>query len=191
MEILRFFEKNPVIQGDYVYYTSYPLSLDSFGEIKGHRISTGETFDIWNNPDNCFLTLMFSPESEILVIKVFNFDNSREKLMGFEPVKSTLFDITPWFQEDCINIVSECGFGRKIVWIENRRSESEQWYKTPGVRLAIIDSDDNLKTFDITGQNDREPIKRCWARIYKNNIVWAEDNGLDWDIYGFHIKTQD
>ncbi|MCE5176304.1 MAG: hypothetical protein ABFD23_02140 [Caldisericales bacterium] len=186
-----FFEKNPVIQGDYVYYTSYPLSLDSFGEIKGHRISTGETFDIWNNPDNCFLTLMFSPESEILVIKVFNFDNSKEKLMGFEPVKSTLFDITPWLQEGCISIASECGFGRKIVWIENRRSENEQWYKTPGVRLAIIDSDDNLKIFDITGQNDREPIKRYWARIYDDNIVWAEDNGLDWDIYGFRIKIHD
>ncbi|MBP6927732.1 MAG: hypothetical protein GYA78_00710 [Caldisericales bacterium] len=185
------FEKNPVIQGDYVYYTSHSPNLDSFGEIKGHRISTGETFDVWNNPDNCFLTLMFSPESEILVIKVFNFDNSKEKLMGFEPVKSTLFDITPWLQEGCISIASECGFGRKIVWIENRRSENEQWYKTPGVRLAIIDSDDNLKIFDITGQNDREPIKRYWARIYDDNIVWAEDNGLDWDIYGFRIKIQD
>ncbi|HPV87509.1 MAG TPA: hypothetical protein PLC49_07985, partial [Caldisericia bacterium] len=185
------FEKNPVIQGDYVYYTSCSLSLDSFGKIKGHKISTGETFDVWNNPDDYFLTLMFSPESEILVVKVFNFDNGREKLMGFEPVKSMLFDITPWLQEDCISIVSECGFGRKIVWVENRRFANELWYKTPGVRLAIMDSNGNLKTFDVTGQNDREPIKRYWARIYGDNIVWAEDNGLDWDIYGFHIKTQD
>ena len=185
------FEKNPVIQRDYVYYTSHSPSLDSFGKIKGHRISSGETFDVWNNPDNYFLTLMFSPESEILVMKVFDFDNGREKLMGFEPVKSMLFDITPWLQEGCISVVSECSFGRKIVWVENRRFANELWHKTPGVRLAIMDSNGNLKTFDVTGQNDREPIKRYWARIYGDNIVWAEDNGLDWDIYGFRIKTQD
>ena len=54
-----------------------------------------------------------------------------------------------------------------------------------------MDSNGNLKTFDVTGQNDREPIKRYWARIYGDNIVWAEDNGLDWDVYGFRIKIQD